>query len=61
MKTGDTILSFRKQEWTFVRVSRVADKEAGRDGKVIVKDEFDREREFYWTVFPDYDFTKVES
>lgn len=51
------IKDFRGQEWRFVRVSRRPS--PGLDGKVVVKDEFDRQREFYWTVFPDVDFTTI--
>lgn len=58
MEQGETILDFRGQEWTFISVSRPADEANGRTGKVTVKDEFGRQREFYMTVFPDVDFTK---
>lgn len=31
----------------------------GRSGKVVVADEFDRTREFYWDVFPGVDFNAL--
>lgn len=56
MESGSIIKDFRGQEWTFVRVSRKPNEELGQTGKVVVKDEFDSQREFYSTVFPDIDW-----
>lgn len=55
MPQKNTIIKdFRGQEWTFIRVTRQADE--SHSGKVEVKDEFGRSREFFWTVFPTTNF-----
>lgn len=51
VENGDTVTSFRGQEWTFVRATRARNIYEGKSGKVVVTDEFDRQREFYETVF----------
>jgi len=47
---GDTITSFRGEDWTFIKVSRYADE--GRQAKVLVKSAEGDHREFYLSVFP---------
>lgn len=54
LQNGETIRDFRKQEWTFVETTRVQGQ--GRSGKVLVRDEFDRVREFYGFVFPEIEW-----
>lgn len=57
VQAGETVTSFRGQEWTFVLASRAQSITDGKSGKVVVRDEFDRQREFYETVF---DLTVIE-
>jgi len=49
VNAGDTVIDFRGQEWEFVKATRIT--EIGKSGKVIVKDKFNRQREFYAHVF----------
>jgi hypothetical protein len=46
---GETVKDFRGQHWTFIRASRASD--FGSSGRVEVKDEYERKREFFPTVF----------
>lgn len=57
VQSGETVTSFRGQEWTFVCPTRAQSFSEGKSGKVVVRDEFDRQREFYETVF---DLTVIE-
>lgn len=49
VKRGDTVIDFRGQHWTFVYVSRMPT--ASTTGRIVVTDEYGREREFYPAVF----------